>query len=166
MKQHKTYLVSVSLYLYGDELNPKAISDLLRIKPTRAHSKGDRIVGKVTGREVVTKTGLWSLQIKSNDTTDISIVVDELLSKLNTVCLDLSELPNVSSALFDIFAATDVNPATEWGAGGGLDWELAISPLQIAKIAKLNVPISITATANPSVDETKQLKPTVANKNL
>nr|WP_281856889.1 DUF4279 domain-containing protein [Litoreibacter halocynthiae] len=47
--------------IWGDDLIPEDVSSLLGQPPTKSESKGDVLIGKVTGQKRNAKTGGWRL---------------------------------------------------------------------------------------------------------
>lgn len=71
----------VALYIVGDDLNPREISALLGVEPDDARTKGERRITS-SGREVVAKAGLWSLERGEKPATDLNGQIAELLSRV------------------------------------------------------------------------------------
>ena len=72
-----------SLRIIGDSLNPQEISDLLGCEGSTMYSKGDVRVIKKTGREIMRKSGHWSLESIECEPENIDGQVVEILNKLN-----------------------------------------------------------------------------------
>lgn len=132
-------LVSVALLIYGANLDPEQISQILRTKPTRAHRKNDRHVTS-TGQIVIRKTGLWKLgvRIDSPEVDDSLRVLAEhlesLLRALKEQGLALDKLPNVEEAFVDIFRVE----TRMW------EQEFMLSPENTRLLAELRVPVKVT----------------------
>jgi hypothetical protein len=132
-------LVSVALLIYGANLDPDQISQILRTKPTRAHRKNDRHVSS-TGQIVIRKTGLWKLgvRIDSPEADDSLRVLAEhlepLLRALKEQGLALDKLPNVEEAFVDIFRVE----TRMW------EQEFMLSPENTRLLAELRVPVKVT----------------------
>lgn len=132
-------LVSVALLIYGSNLDPDQISQILRTKPTRAHRKNDRHVTS-TGQVVIRKTGLWKLgvNIDSPEVDDSLRVLAErlepLLMALKKQGLALDKLPNVEEVFVDIFRADMCM------------WEqvLMLSPESTRLLGELRVPVKVS----------------------
>ena len=73
-------LVTVSLYLLGDQLDPEKVSEELGIVPTKTRRKGEKRA-TAAGREYISKTGVWSL-VMSQDHAEVAGVADNLLTAL------------------------------------------------------------------------------------
>ena len=71
---------SVSLRIFGDDLDPDEITQLLNCQPTEAYKKGHVITTTIRPRTV--KTGKWFLKIKKNSHQNIEEQVSELFEKL------------------------------------------------------------------------------------
>lgn len=130
--------MSAGLYLRGDALNPAEITDLLKTEPTSSHVKGEIVVGTAMGRTYAPKkTGVWSLVV-DHDGPDVEEVVVRVLARLDHVECDVSALPNVTEAEFDIFAAAESGPVD------GNTCELNLSAEHLARLAELKISVSIT----------------------
>jgi hypothetical protein len=68
---------SATLALYGDELDPDAVTTLLGCAPTRAHRKGDRRREK----SVPATTGAWLLRVESRAPDGPGELIERLLSR-------------------------------------------------------------------------------------
>jgi hypothetical protein len=71
-----------TLRISGDDLNPAEISRLLGCDPSEAQTKGERLVGRVTGYVRIARTGMWRLCAADREPQDLDGQIDELLSKL------------------------------------------------------------------------------------
>jgi hypothetical protein len=64
----------VTLRFAGDELDPREISAILPVKPTRAHKKGEEFVAGPNAGKLRGRTGIWFLAtdklVDSDDLTD------------------------------------------------------------------------------------------------
>ncbi|MEM8591715.1 MAG: DUF4279 domain-containing protein [Pseudomonadota bacterium] len=73
-----------SLRIWGDDLVPEEISDLLGTKPSASERKGDAIVGKITKNKCIAKTGGWRLSAPVNHDGDLDAQINELFAQLPT----------------------------------------------------------------------------------
>lgn len=71
---------TVSLALYGDELDPDEITAVLGCSPTTAHRRGDR---KREG-SVPFRIGAWILQEQGKPPVSVDDLLEKLLSRLPT----------------------------------------------------------------------------------
>ena len=69
----------VSLRIFGDNLNPDEISELLKSKPSASWKKGDVIKGTTIAR-----TGRWSLDSNLSDEMDLEEKVWDILKRLSS----------------------------------------------------------------------------------
>ena len=72
-----------SLRIFGDDLQPEAISRLLGCEPTMAWPKGHVQVGN-SGRELVKKSGGWLLHASDSEPENVDGQVSELLARLTS----------------------------------------------------------------------------------
>jgi hypothetical protein len=71
----------VTLRLFGDDLEPTEISALLCAKPTTSGRKGD-VRTLSSGREIVSRTGSWRLEVEDRVPGDLDSQLVELFSLL------------------------------------------------------------------------------------
>ena len=88
------------LRFVGDDLNPDEITALLRVTPTESCHKGQKVVGKTTGKIRVAKTGSWRLTAEGREPEDLEAQVFELLGQLTQ---DLSVWESLSRFRPDLF---------------------------------------------------------------
>jgi hypothetical protein len=73
----------VTLRFAGDDLDPREISAILRVAPTRAHRKGEEFVAGACGGKLRGRTGIWFLAtdnlVHSDDLGDHLRCVRKLL---------------------------------------------------------------------------------------
>ncbi|WP_078125169.1 DUF4279 domain-containing protein [Leptospira alexanderi] len=67
--------------LIGDEFSPNEISEILSIMPTETFKKGDTVPGKATWQRKETS---WSLGTNYDESLDINIQLDKVISQLQT----------------------------------------------------------------------------------
>ena len=70
--------VTVSLRVFGDDLDPNEVTRLLNCQPTKCYVKGEEVVGRTTGLRRVTHTGGWLL----NSDDERSVRLDEQIANL------------------------------------------------------------------------------------
>lgn len=74
---------TVTLRLFGDDLNPAEVSRLLACQPSTAYAKGDAIVGRSIGRERIARIGSWRLESDEDRGVDLAAQIEKLLSRVN-----------------------------------------------------------------------------------
>lgn len=72
-----------SLRIFGDDLEPDEITQLLGCKPSKSEKMGDEIIGKVTGRKRIARTGGWRLSAERLEPGDLDAQISEILDQLN-----------------------------------------------------------------------------------
>lgn len=72
-----------TLRLYGDALDPDAVTAALGCAPSRGWRKGDRRVGPKSGRVVIERTGGWLLYAEDREPEDLPAQIREVLDRLN-----------------------------------------------------------------------------------
>ena len=131
-------LVSVSLILRGDRLDPAQVTSMLGIAGSKMQRKGEKWRTS-TNHEVTAKIGLWILNAKME-----SMVLHDQVSWLrqqlgSATCLPLL-IPGVEMAEIDVFIALGSNDH------GGGDYESQLTPEDLAWISGLGVPICFALT--------------------
>ena len=89
------------VYLHGDTLDPKVVSELLDILPTKSWKRDETFVsrsGIVTGR----KSGLWSLSTVSPQ-HQFEPMIEGFLEKVDRSGMRICEIPGVDLAKISIF---------------------------------------------------------------
>lgn len=72
-----------TLRMYGDELDPDAVSAALGCAPSRGWRKGDRRVFAKSGRVAIERTGGWLLCAEDREPEDLPAQIREVLARLN-----------------------------------------------------------------------------------
>lgn len=73
-----------TLRIFGDDLIPEDVSNLLGAKATKSKKKGDEEVGKSSGKVRIAKTGSWHLHTEKREPEDLNAQIDEILSQLTS----------------------------------------------------------------------------------
>src|SRR6476620_1018998 len=74
---------AAALRVMGEDLDPDEISRLLGGEPTFAQRKGDELIGRVTKRVRVAKSGMWSISVPDREPGDINGQITEILNPLS-----------------------------------------------------------------------------------
>ncbi|MFK8067283.1 MAG: DUF4279 domain-containing protein [Gammaproteobacteria bacterium] len=100
-----------SLRIFGDDLIPDEITELLGYQPTNCQYKGEVIVGRNTGRSRTATTGSWRLHAAESEPGNIDKQIMEIFSKLTN---DLSVWEEISSKYtIDLFCGLFMNEEME-----------------------------------------------------
>ncbi|QPH54904.1 DUF4279 domain-containing protein [Pontivivens ytuae] len=75
---------TVALRLWGNDLDPYAVTALLGCAPSRARRKGDVRRSRVTGQDYVAKTGSWQLMAPDRADGDLDRQAAEVLGKVTS----------------------------------------------------------------------------------
>lgn len=131
-------LIDVALYLRGDALDPALVTAILKVEPTKAHKKDEkrRIA---SGKEVISKTGLWELTSKEQSTS-VSKQLSWIQEKFNFFDNPLFTLPGVEDAELSVFIALGT------GKDGAETYEAGLSATQISWLCALGAKLSLTVT--------------------
>lgn len=95
-------LISVRLYVQGDDLRPADITQLLGVQPTRAHARGDTRT-LPDGTVVAEKIGVWVWKtgVDAED-AKLSDCVQALQRAFDHSTKALAALPNAEATWIDI----------------------------------------------------------------
>ena len=105
--QSKTEFM-VAIYIYGRELVPETISEILGATPTKGWKTGETRIGKVSGHHVASKTGLWMLKAFTNSMR-LDDHVSELIAKLEgRVTRKLKDLPGAEVTKLDVYVVQTI----------------------------------------------------------
>jgi len=72
---------AVTLRIGSDDLIPDEITRLLGATPTRTETKGEKIVGRKTGKVRIAKMGVWRLNALDREPEDMDSQIQEILSQ-------------------------------------------------------------------------------------
>lgn len=71
------------LNIHGDDLIPDEVSALLGAEPTGARTRGEILIGKVSGQRRVARTGLWCLQALDRSPGDLDAQIRDIFARLS-----------------------------------------------------------------------------------
>ena len=74
----------VSLRIFGDDLEPANISQLLGATPTKSALRGSEKICQISGKTRIAKTGSWHLSSVETAPENLNAQVAEILSCLTT----------------------------------------------------------------------------------
>ena len=74
---------TVTLRIYGDDLVPQEITKMLGVSPSRAKIKGEKTVGRKTGKTYIAKSGMWQLGAPDREPEDIDGQIREMFSQVS-----------------------------------------------------------------------------------
>src|SRR5260370_28441471 len=134
-KLHKTV---AALRIGGDALDPDEISQVLCCAPTMGFRKGQVVRGPVTGREVVKKSGMWSLDAEDQQPGDLDEQIRSIFSRLPD---DLGVWQNLASKFrMDLFCGFFMAVGDE-----GLE----ITPASLRLLGERSVALAICIDSPP-----------------
>jgi len=121
---------TVSIRLFGSELNPEKITQLLGCEPTSAAKTGEKII-KRNGQERIVKKGFWLLGYGESDDVFVENKIEILFGKL-TGNLEAWKEATKNLDLADVFCGLFVDNPNEG---------FALSPTTLRKISERNLEI-------------------------
>jgi hypothetical protein len=135
-------LVSLSVYLLGDNLLPETITEILKICPSDSRKKGEIIKSSTSGAEGVAKVGCWVLRaryraVSENLADQIHFIVDSLGDKVNK----LEEIEGIDKAFIDIYISPEEN--------GGAWFTFDFSAEELKFLSSLRLPLQVTIDCCP-----------------
>ena len=125
-------LISVAIYLRGNELDPAVVSKVLGIEPSRSQKRGGF---KHRSTRFIAKIGVWALKI-SSDSRLVENMIDELLQKIGHPPQPLDKIEGVEDAHLDIFIA--------WKDGPNESVEFSLTQDHLAKLNQLGLSTCFT----------------------
>jgi hypothetical protein len=126
-------LISIRLYIQGDELDPSEITELLGVPPSRSHRRGE-LRALRGGRVAHERIGLWVWKAGDDDAEpSLDGLMDRLVAAFGTVVPRLSSLPNAESVRIDLHVVVDEND--------GKEVTLTMSPRSIEALHATGLPL-------------------------
>lgn len=133
----------VALYLYGTELDPLVITQIIGVKPTKSWRRGERIAGEKSGSEFTAKIGLWMLKSTSRS-KELSDHLHELLTCLNKKRLDkIEHIKGVQHAKIDVYLLPE----------SGEDATLSLDGCDLLILGQLGLRLDLTAGCLSGLDK-------------
>lgn len=133
---NKPPLLSVTIYLRGQQLIPEHVSAVLGINPSDSQKKGELHITS-TNHHVIRKIGLWSLAAQ-NESNDVTEQIEELMKKIGQSSVPLNKIEGVDEAYIDIFIAINSNNETV---------EFELGEILLKEIARLGLLVRTTLTS-------------------
>jgi hypothetical protein len=136
--------LDVSMYVYGDDLDPDAVTDILGLVPRFACRKGHAHTTS-TGKTVTRKTGVWSYELQT-ESTDVEKailqLVDQLIAQLGQREKLLESLPGAETGFIELlfFMTTDK---------GDLRCFLELTPAQVSALCSYGLPLRLSMYGSP-----------------
>jgi hypothetical protein len=140
-------LISVTLRISGDLLDPEEITAILNVIPRISRRKGDVRISS-SKKEIVSKFGLWTW--KSEDLSNILTIndhINRLKSTFEHAYALLPNLPNVENAWVDICIVDSE------GEAGDSSVEFLLDTGSTATLSDIGLPIEFTIYRSPQEDE-------------
>ena len=132
---------AASLRIIGDDLDPFEITRLLGHEPTNAETKGQQIVGSVTGNVRVARSGSWRLVARKQSPGDLDAQIREILSKLTA---DLNVWRNLAERYrVDLFCGLFLK---------GVNEGMSISAEALASLGNRGIEIGLDIYAGDASD--------------
>jgi hypothetical protein len=121
-----------ALRITGEALRPEDITALLGHKPTRAQTKGEELVGRVTGNKRIAKFGMWLLEATPSEPESLDAQIEELLGKLTA---DLSAWAHINdSHEVDLFCGLFMDGSNEG---------LSVSPTSLQSLGQRGIELAL-----------------------
>ncbi len=140
-------LISVTLRIAGDLLDPEEITAILNVAPRVSRRKGDVRISS-SKREIVSKFGLWTW--KSEDLSN-TLTIDDHINRLKSTFQHayalFPNLPNVENAWVDICIVDSE------GEGGDSSVSFLLDKKSTATLSNTGLPIEFTIYRSLQEDE-------------
>jgi hypothetical protein len=102
---------TASLRFFDDDLDPDELTKLLGCPPTKSESKGEEIVGKVTGQKRIARSGGWRLSAERREPGNFDDQISEILDQLTD---DMNIWQNLTSRFrADVFCGLFMKEVNE-----------------------------------------------------
>jgi Domain of unknown function (DUF4279) len=132
-------LISIRMYLRGENLDPLCVSKDLDIQPARMHQRGDiRKISDGTTRSEVNGLWVWKKSISGHDSA-FDECFDYFWSTFESSALKIKELPNVEDAWVDIHFVKEIN---KYSSDGSV--EFSLNPKQILLLSSFCLPVDFS----------------------
>ena len=131
----KSDVISVGVYIYGDNLDPEYLSNVIGIEPTKKQRKGD------ANKKSVARHGYWIKEFFFAG-RDVESHLNALSVELEKIkCNDILKIENVDSAHLDIYLGTHLENSAARS-------NFTINKDILYVLAKINLPLMITFCAD------------------
>lgn len=137
----QTPLIIIAIYLRGNSLDPKSVTNALGINPSRSQKRGD-LRSTSTNHKVISKIGLWGLVSQSKAVT-VPEHIEEVLANFDGRVISLRDISGVEEAYLYIYVACK----TEVGVTENV--ELTVTKVQIDRLSGLGLDLRITVSSGP-----------------
>lgn len=107
MAINSNHLITVTLYLYGDELFPEHVTHELGMQPTQSWKKGERKPSKRPESAAVASTGFWMLRAQSQSDKLTDYVADIFGAISIYGSQSILKIEGVTDAKLDVYVAID-----------------------------------------------------------
>lgn len=131
--------LEVSLYLYGADLDPEAVTTILSVKPTTSRRK-DEVRISSTGKRVVQKTGVWGYTIgirTENVAESMRELLDRLVAELGQQENVLQSVPGAETGFIELLFSMPIRE-------GSVGCEVELAPSQVTALACYGLPLRFT----------------------
>jgi hypothetical protein len=128
-------MTTASIYIYGSDLQPNIISELLGIQPTGWQIKGGRRFTDRSGQHKPAQIGIWQLK-SEKATSPLSEQVEELLTKIGKRTVVLHKIQGVETAELNILVTDDSDTR--------MSDEIALSRIHLERLSALGLSLSLT----------------------
>ena len=131
-------LISMTLQITGDQLDPREITAMLRVEPHLARRRGDaRLLP--SGKKLVAKFGLWEWHSKDwSESLGISDHIAHLKNTFANAGCSFATLPNAEHAWVDIHIVVDDDEEETSSTSFLIDVE------SLSTLSNLGLPVEVT----------------------
>jgi Domain of unknown function (DUF4279) len=96
-------LISVQLFVQGDNLQPGEITRLIGFEPALSYALGDTWASS-GGKSYKRKVGLWKWGVsEESEDLELDSIVDKFCRSLQIACAAIERLPNAERTWIDVF---------------------------------------------------------------
>jgi len=134
---------AVTLRIGSDDLIPDEITRLLGATPTKTEIKGEKIVGRKTGKVRIAKMGIWRLEASDREPEDMDGQIQEILSQTTS---DLAVWRSIAEKhQIDLFCGLFL---------GGSNEGMTLSAQSLAALGERGIEMGLDIYSGRDEDET------------
>ena len=128
--------IDISLYIYGYNLDPDQVTELLQLEPRVSGRRGVPRFGQQGRQYAPLKSGVWGYRIRGTDQEEL---VDQFLANVGQHDKILESIPDAEEGVIEVY----VMMTTE-GLDG--DYSMELSAAQHKALSSYGVPMRFTVS--------------------
>lgn len=132
---------TIGVYVHGADIVLDEISGALGTSPTKSWERADTRYSR-SGKPSTKHSGLWCVEVEQSS-TNLGLLVTELLAQLSARSVKITDLPGVESAHLSIFCSFEIEGRNSGGPTLVLDTTNieALQKLGLSMVVKIDAKI-------------------------